>query len=263
MSGNETTEQPEASSKAKDPKATPPEKKLSFEIVKPRTDLHGAMVFYGQPKVGKSTLAASLTEVSIDTENGLKHIAGVKRLGVSSLPELREAVNFCVEQKVTRIAIDTLDYIHAWLSKFVVAQYKDKGIKAVGEIDWGAGWAQVEEHMLNIMSDVRGKFDLVIFVAHQRQATFGEQNVKARLIDLPGKLSRKIAGEADQIGFCEIERLEDGGHSRFINFKPYEDFDSGGRLTALKEMRVQFYEDRAKNALIFKKIFEAAQKGDK
>lgn len=229
---------------------TPPEP--LFEVVVPPKGMHGIMVFYGQPKIGKSTLAASLTEVSIDTENGLNHIAGVKRRRVSSLKELRIAGEQLQAAGIKRVAIDTIDYVHSWLAKFVCAQAQ---VKTLSEIPYGGGWQQVEEHLMNIIADWRGRFDLVILVAHQRQATFGEQISAARLIDLPGKLSRKLGAEVDQLGFCEIERTDDGTHRRFINFKPYDGCDSGGRLAALKDQRVEFFEDRERNAQIFDELF--------
>jgi hypothetical protein len=229
------------------------EPQISFETVEARDDMHGVMVIYGQPKIGKSNLAASLTEVTIDTENGLNHLSGVIRLRVNKLSELRKAIDYCEAQGIKSISIDTIDKVYEWLTKFICQQYK---VKALGEIKWGAGWDQATDYILGMMNDWRKRFDLIVIVAHQRLAIIDETSRTARQIDLPGKLSRKFAGEADQLGFCEVERDEDGGQHRFINFKPYEDVDSGGRLEALEEKRIEFFKSRSKNLRIFEKIFE-------
>jgi hypothetical protein len=238
--------------------AKPTAPPITIETVDPSGDLEGVIVLYGQPKIGKSTLASSLVELSLDTENGLKRLRGAKRIVVNNNVEMRQAVAHCKGIGIKRIAIDTIDKVYDWASKFVCQKYQ---VKALGEIEWGAGWQQAEDLLLEFVSTMRGSFDLVVLVAHQRNATFGEHIKSARQVDLPGKLSRKFAAEVDQLGFCEIDREEDGEQHRFVNFNAYQEVDSGGRIEALENRRIEFFKDRAQNAAIFEKIFNDAKEG--
>ena len=223
---------------------------VKLEIVERVDKLSGLVLIYGQPKIGKTTLASSLVEVTIDCENGLRHMSGRPRYLVKNIGELREAIVEAHKSGFRSISIDTIDMVSKW---FEDEACKEMGIKELGEGSYGADWALARRKTLAFATKMSEMFDLVILVGHQRLATTDAESFSARHIDLPGKLSRMLAAQMDAIGFCEIEDGE-----RVISFEPYKDVDAGSRIASLQG-KIRFSDEVRENIEIFANLFKPGE----
>jgi hypothetical protein len=216
------------------------------EVVKRKPGLNGAVLIYGQPKIGKSMLALSLCDVVIDCEGGLDHYNGALRYRPHNAEELREAIKSAYKKGYKRIAIDTVDEVNSWFEAEVC---KEQGIAQMGEGSYGADWGASRAKMQQFRKALDDRFDLVLYIGHQKLATTDE-TFKSRSVDLPGKLSRMFAAKMDALGFCQITDDE-----HVVNFQPYDMVDSGSRLPELKGLIVPFYDDILKNRKQFESLF--------
>ena len=196
----------------------------------------GIILIYGQPKIGKSTLAAGLVDVVIDLEDGLGHLKGVKYYRPTTMKELKESINLAYRD-FKSVCIDTLDVLNNWIEDEVC---QELGTDEMGEAGYGSDWGKSRRKVLEFIHQLRNSFDLVVLVGHQKLAIV-EESSKARHVDLPGKLSRYVTAQCDAIGFCEIQ---DG--KRVINFAPYNDVDSGSRFPHLQGV-IEFTQDSEQN----------------
>ena len=99
--------------------------KMSFEknmIKKGKEDKPRKVLIYGPPKMGKSTLAASLKDtLIIQTEDRMSHIDCDKTPVVGSMENVYEVFDFLMKEKhnYKQIVIDTIDWLEPLLHDYI------------------------------------------------------------------------------------------------------------------------------------------------
>lgn len=220
-------------------------------------------LFYGPPKIGKSSVASQFPRaITFDLEDGLEDIGGMtfqnKPEGEENDPQLAAArldwMSECLGEmegkggsKYDTIVVDTLDIVHDWVEKDALAFLSKKfkmELGSMGEAPNGADWAEARKSTLGILTALRQfarRTDKnVVIIAHSQSVMSekGTQTEKAKTIDFPGKLGRRIPAQVDVIGYCfGLKGLDPVTHkstiNRFVSFQPYEELEAGCRYKEL------------------------------
>ena len=204
-------------------------------------------LIYGQPKIGKTTLAASFPDVFfIDLEEGASEIDGVivsKPKSLDELSEVLEGLEGPYGKKFATIVIDSIDVVYDWIEQETCLDLSKKfkmKIDNIGEGPNGADWAEARKRLLGFVQAWRQLGKTIVFIAHAKSVMSekGAITQKARTIDLPGKLAHRFPAKVDHIAFCYAEKEKDSRGkttiSRFISFQPYEDLEAGSRCKELQ-----------------------------
>ncbi len=175
-------------------------------------------LFYGQPGVGKTTLALSaLKPVLIDADNGMRRVS--KRFQVPSLPLTNYADLLALMESpeldpFDTIIIDTLGRLIERIGDYIAAEnptYRQKD----GSLSLkGFGKLKIEfQRLLRLAIDHKKH---LIFVAHDREERDGDTRI-IRPDTGPGASGKELIKDLDFMGYMEMS-----GPDRTISFCPCE-----------------------------------------
>lgn len=176
-------------------------------------------LIYGQPGVGKTTLALSSPDpVIIDADRGMYRVE--KRFQVPSMPLNNYADLLAVMQSAEldpfkTIVFDTLGKLIDRMSEYVIAQNAKNGT-AGGQLSM-KGWGAVKVEFQNLLKIADSKGKHLVFVAHEKEEKDGENRIVRP--DVSGSSGKDIVKELDYMGYCEMK-----GNLRTISFSPCEKF---------------------------------------
>jgi hypothetical protein len=174
-----------------------------------------AGLIYGQPGVGKSTLAlSSVNPVCIDVDRGMYRVE--KRYQVPSLQvENYQAVLDLLSSNeldgFDTIVIDTLGKLVDCMVDYV-GKNTPKYRQSNGQLTQ-QGWGQLKVEFRALVKLIIGKNKSVIFVAHESEEKEGEKTKKRP--DVSGSARKDIVKELDFMGYMEMS-----GDKRTISFSP-------------------------------------------
>jgi hypothetical protein len=223
---------------------TLPTEKSTVENYNPRL-----MLIFGSPKSGKSSLMASLdNNLIIDLEDGYRAlpVMKVQARSANDLFEIRKAIltkGKEIKKKPYRfITIDNATRLEEMALTYAVQLYqqtpmganwgwlKDKGMfvkdangnkvidpKAdVRQLPNGQGWGILRQAVKQMIEMFIPLCDSLILVCHvkDKQIQKNEVEMTQMEIDLSGKLSAIISGQADAIGYVYRE-----GTKTYISFE--------------------------------------------
>lgn len=167
------------------------------------------IVIYGQPKVGKSTLASQAhTPFMADIEAGSKNIDIARVEGISTLDDFKNIVMALMqdEHEYKTFVIDSLD----WLERLVQAQVaKDHGKTGIEDIGFGKGYTYAVEKFASILAALdrlRTEKGMVIaFLAHSHIKAYQDpmgDNYDRFTLKLHNKIEALITEWADVIAYA-------------------------------------------------------------
>jgi len=214
---------------------------------------HDTWLFFGPPKVGKTTFAASWENcLIVDLERGTDYVNCI-RVQPKDLREFDTLISLLESghadfRDFQTIAIDTVDVLHDWIENQVCAELN---ISAIGEAAYGRDYAQVRQRLLSYVGRLKRLDRNILWIAHSRQAIIEPNAPVARTIDLPGKLARFFTAQMDTIGYCFAEEGEGGVLTRLISFKPLNTLEAGSRNPVLQDKVVEMSFEA------IKKLFES------
>ena len=193
--------------------------------------------FFGKPKVGKSTFAASWKNVlMIDLENGTSEIE-CDVVKPKNLTELRKFLSDPQLKEFDTIVIDTFDIVYAMITEEVIdrmnKQFKSQ-YTYIGEFPMGAGWANgknaVNELIMKYFNPLMNQGKNVVLLLHEKSEIIQRKGEKDRTvynITLPGQTATLVTGSSYTIGRIYME-----DNKNYISFSPSVDA-TGSRSRAL------------------------------
>ena len=152
---------------------------LSLEPHKISRDLSGYIIYvYGSPKVGKTTLGASMpSPLLLAFEKGYNALAGIIAQDITTWSELKQVVRELkkpeVKEKFKSVIIDTVDIAATLCDKYICAQ---NGVDTLGAIPYGAGWTLLKKEFEEVFRTITQLGYAVCFISHVKEVPFKRQD---------------------------------------------------------------------------------------
>lgn len=208
-------------------------------------------MIYGQPGIGKSTLALSAPNpVMIDADKGMHRVE--PRFRVPSLPMDRYAdvitlLNSNELDPYQTIVIDTMGKFLDRIGDYVM-QENPKNRQGDGSLSQ-KGWGAVKSEFQKFLKLAQSKGKNLVFVAHEREEKDGE--TKKLRPDISGSSGKDIVKELDFMGY-----MEKRGGKCVVSFNPDESFYAKNSLKLPQYMEVPNPDANGINDFIVKNIVE-------
>lgn len=172
-------------------------------------------LIYGQPGIGKSTLALSAPNpVVVDADNGMSRVEPqlrVPSLQVSSYEQILELLNSDELAPFDTIVFDTIGAVLEFMEPYLIKQ-NPKNAKSDGTLAL-QGYKARKAAFKALVRLTNDKGKNVLFVAHETEITNGENKVIRP--DIPGSSGADIIKILDFVGYMEAK-----GAKRTISFAP-------------------------------------------
>lgn len=177
-------------------------------------------LIYGQPGLGKSTLACSAPgAVMLDFDGGVSRISGahqVPTLQVHSWEEASAALDeAATDPTVLSIIVDTAGKMLAYMEEYI-KRTDPKKTKTDGSLSQ-QGYGTRKTMFINFIKRATTMGRNVIFVAHESEQKRGDETVIRP--EIGGSSTADLLKELDLVGYMEM-----AGRQRTISFSPYDKF---------------------------------------
>lgn len=187
------------------------------------------ILLYGNPKVGKSTLASQFPKgLFLATEKGYNFLE-VYKVDIlcwedllSTLVELRK------EKTFTTLIIDTVDHLYRFCETYVC---KKNGVEHASDLPFGKGFNLIKKEFVDTINNINQYGFGLVFISHSKQveAKSKVMTFTKMQTSLAETAQTVISGMCDLILYCYIDK--DG--KRLIRTKPSETVLAGDRTKNL------------------------------
>lgn len=219
--------------------------------LKSNTVLKG--LIYGQPGIGKTTLALSASNpLLIDFDKGLHRVAPAYRkdsLQVDNYDQVLELLNSDEIHDYNTIVVDTLGKLIDRIADYA-AKLNPKIRQGDGQLSM-KGWGNVKTQFLNLLKLLDSKNKSIIFVAHETEEKDGD-NTKKRP-DCSGSARKDIVKELDFMGYMSMAE-----NKRVIDFSPTDQYYAKNSIGL--EGSIEVAQIKGDNNFLIKNIFEASKR---
>ena len=217
------------------------------------------LVIYSKPKMGKSTFCAALDDnLIIDLDKGGYRALEAMVVPASSYTELREiAISLDAKEKELGkvpyrfITLDNSTHLEEYCLYYALLLYRqtqqgkefgnytDKDGKTVfnkkadvRQLPRGGGYLYVREAVKRAIEMFMPYCETLILIGHVKDSLINKdgKEMSEMSLDLSGRLSDIICGDADAVGFMRRE-----GNQSIISFKTGGDLNKGARPKHLRE----------------------------
>lgn len=199
-------------------------------------DLRGySVMFYGEPKSGKTTIASKFpNHLILAFEKGYSAIPGAMAQPINSWGEfkqtLRELKKPEVQERFETIIIDTADIAYDYVERFVCAQ---EGVDTINKIPFGGGYAKAgKEFDEALRSIVQMDYGLVI-ISHAADKVFTDESgveynqIVPTLASRPRLICQRLC---DIIGYSRGFMHDDGTTSTKLYMRGTPRYVAGSRF---------------------------------
>ena len=176
-------------------------------------------MIYGQPGMGKTTLALSAPHpLLLDFDGGIHRVNAAHRVDtvqISKWEEVNEVMQSPEIADYATFVIDTAGKMLSFMDKYIM-QNNPKMRKADGTLSL-QGYGLRKNMFINFVNQVSLMGKSVIFVAHEREEKNGDE--KQIRPEIGGSSAGDLIKELDLVGYMEAI-----GKKRTISFNPCEKF---------------------------------------
>lgn len=238
-----------------------PTEKIKAKVRNPRF-----LIFFGKPKSGKTTLAAHLeNNLIVDLEGGSEFIdcLAVQARNINDLGEIANAIRqknkecngyfykYITIDNATRLEEITLSYALTLYNQTPMgAKYKGD----VRQLPQGAGWFYVRTAVRKVIDMFRELCENFILIGHTKDKLVNKdgEELSEMELDLAGKLSNIICGEADAIAYISRKK-----NQTIASFKGGENITIEARAPHLRGQNIVIAEsdDEGKISVYWDKIY--------
>lgn len=209
-------------------------------------------LIYGQPGIGKSTLALSAPNpVVIDADMGMTRVEPqlrVPSLQVDSYDQILEFLNSDEVEPFDTIVFDTMGAVFERMEPYLI-KLNPKNAKSNGTLSL-QGYGERKRCFQALVNLVNSKSKNILFIAHEKEEKDNE--IKVVRPDIPGSSGADIIKILDFVGYMEAK-----GNKRTISFYPTEKYYAKNSLQLDDVMEVP---NTAKgNIFISEKIVKMTQ----
>ena len=176
-------------------------------------------LIYGQPGMGKTTLALSAPHpLLLDFDGGIHRVNAAHRVDTVQISKWEEVDEVMQDPDIAgyqTIVIDTAGKMLSFMDKYIM-QNNPKMRKADGTLSL-QGYGLRKNMFINFVNQVSLMGKSVIFVAHEREEKVGDE--KQIRPEIGGSSAGDLIKELDLVGYVEAI-----GKKRTISFNPCEKF---------------------------------------
>ena len=207
---------------------------LNLEPTTLSRDLTGYLTYiYGEPKVGKTTLARDMGALILACENGTRAMTGAFTMQMRSWSDIRNIMRLCKDPKMKErykaIAVDTVDIAGALCDKYVCSQL---GISTLGEGGWTKnGWAIFKKEFEEVFRTISMEGYAVLFISHAKDKEFKNPDGTSYNKIVPtasSSINEIVKGMCDIIAYGYQEM---GTNNRLMVLRSDGSIEAGSRFT--------------------------------
>ncbi|MBO5425049.1 MAG: AAA family ATPase [Lachnospiraceae bacterium] len=233
-----------------------PTKKVEAKVSNPRF-----LILGGKPKAGKTSCAAALeNNLIIDLEGGSEYLEclSVQARNINDLAEIANALRD-KEKELGKpaydyITIDNATRLEEMCLSYAVTLYKNTPMgKAyqgtdVRTLPNGSGYLYLRMAVRKVIDMFRELAPNFILITHVKESTINKdgEEMSSMSIDLTGKLSDIICGEADAVGYVYRKKNE-----TIISFEGGDNTIREARAPHLRGKKIVITESDENNNLTF------------
>ncbi len=232
-----------------------PTGKVPAEIKSPKN-----LIIFSKPKVGKTTLLASLDNcLIVDLEDGSDYVDAMK-LKARSIDDIKRIGKAIKEagNPYKYVAIDTITALEEMCIPFAEELYAKSsmgknwftdGKPKYGNIlnlPNGAGYPWLREAFTKVIDFIKTWAPRVILVGHVKDVVLEKNGSEfnALDLDLTGKLKRITSSQSDAIGY-----LYRKGSKNILSFKTTDEISCGARPEHLRNQEIVLSELKEDNTM--------------
>ncbi len=199
------------------------------------------ILFYGPPKVGKSTIASRFPEaLFFECEPGLNQLE-VYKVPTYSWEDFLAACKLVAsgEHGFKTIVIDTIDNAFKYCSDYTCGKHS---IEYEGDMPHGKGWALVKNEWHRVLTRLASLPYGVVLISHAQDKTVETRTGEFTKTQpsLPDRARNVVLGLVDMILYCDtVTRKDAAGNliiERVIRTKPHPTYEAGDRTGRLPEV---------------------------
>lgn len=218
--------------------------KLATEKSKVEADpLRYTWLIYGQPKIGKSTLASMMEDPYFIATEAAHRDLEIFKTDVEKWPEIEAlVVELCKPDcKFKTIVFDTCQIAHEMLCNHLVEESGAENIND-GPLAYGKGYREARVKFRNMLNFIAKSGKGVVLVAHEflKDSNFQGREYSRYLPSLTKSERDAIVAPADMVGRMYADRYEQEGnmeYGRFISFQNTEEWEGGDRSGKVSKVK--------------------------
>ena len=251
-----------------------------LQPIVPKANLEDYIVtIYGQPKVGKTTLAFNIGKEQFGSpketlilgfEDGFKALTGAMAQSIKDWSHFLELSEELIEDKdelpFKLLVLDTIDGMSSMASDYVVrreSKADQKRYRTIKDIPWGRGGEALRVEIQKAIERLQKSGFGLICITHNKEKKI-EPKVGASYdtttLSLDGKVLDVVKNISDFIVYLSAEREKGKGKEvkRYMYFRDESMFEAGSRFPKIKS-KVPY---GAKNFIeVVKEAVESANEG--
>lgn len=189
-----------------------PQEVKQFSVVRGTARKAWKVGIYGEPGVGKSTLAALCNNMVVaDIEGSMLDLDVARVEGLERWEDLRAWVRSCTGAEGSVFCIDSMSMAEDWCADYIIRTKSDsQGARATTSIEdfkYKVGARFVADEFRLLLADIEASFKhgaSWIMIAHNRVSVFNNPDDKNYILHAPDLLeSKDVSSRAEWVRFCD------------------------------------------------------------